>query len=435
MTAGETRHGDPERFGATAADPVFVWAVWAAMLAAALWLVATCGRNHPRGDDKFVLPYLTGQGPEVVDGPWQPTAAERPYAPVPVTLEWLWVEHNEHRMPLPKLLMVALYRLTRDFRSGMVYNVVALAAGSAALIVAARRARGWTAYADALFPLMLLHWGHADNLLWFFQLQFVTGTLLAVCALALIAGAGAQPGAAAALALGVCLTGLVLCGANGLALAPVPALWLLCYGLLCPRRRAAALVGGALPLAVGALYSVGYRGPQDEMVPGLVPVLRTSVDFLADCWGLHLVQTYAAWWAAAALAVLALGVAVAATGWLGQPADRWRAAGVLSFFAGLTALALAIGVGRARYGEIAALLSFRYVTLAAPLPCATYLAVVLYQRGRLGHWLSVGLMLAALGTAALNARLGLFYAGAINRPPSPMSWSQGPAAAAALPTS
>ena len=59
-----------------------------------------------------------------------------------VTLDWLWSLHNEHRVPLPKLVLLLLYRLTRnDFRAGMYFNVAVLAALAAASIVIAGRRR------------------------------------------------------------------------------------------------------------------------------------------------------------------------------------------------------------------------------------------------------------------------------------------------------
>ena len=79
----------------------------------------------------------------------------------PITLEWLWAPHNGHRIPLPKLLLLGLYKLSGgDFRVGMYFDVAALAAIAAAMMWASRRMRqGEPSYVDAVFPLLLLHLG------------------------------------------------------------------------------------------------------------------------------------------------------------------------------------------------------------------------------------------------------------------------------------
>ena len=99
---------------------------------------------------------------------------------------WLWSQNSEHRLPLPRLVNLALLRATGDFRSTMVFDTLALAAVAAGMILVARRFRdGRTSLADAFFPLLLLHLGNWDNLVWAWQIQFVLPTVLA-CALLLV---------------------------------------------------------------------------------------------------------------------------------------------------------------------------------------------------------------------------------------------------------
>jgi hypothetical protein len=77
----------------------------------------------------------------------------------PVTPTWLWSQHNEHRMLLPRLIYLALSELSGyDFRAGAVYNVLALSALSAVMIMTCRALRGGCDFRDAYFPLMLLNW-------------------------------------------------------------------------------------------------------------------------------------------------------------------------------------------------------------------------------------------------------------------------------------
>ena len=79
----------------------FVWGVWGAMLLAALAFVWKFGSNVPYWDEwGEMVPILTGEQP--------------------VNAAWLWSEHNGHRIPLPKLLLLAACKLTgSDFRVGM----------------------------------------------------------------------------------------------------------------------------------------------------------------------------------------------------------------------------------------------------------------------------------------------------------------------------
>src|SRR5262249_15865170 len=76
--------------------PGFVWGVWALMLLAGLALVRAFGQDVPFYDEWNMVAVLTGERP--------------------VDAAWLWSEHNGHRIPLPRLLLLALYRLSgNDF--------------------------------------------------------------------------------------------------------------------------------------------------------------------------------------------------------------------------------------------------------------------------------------------------------------------------------
>src|SRR5829696_4373566 len=141
------------------------------MLVGALALVATYGSNVPFLDDWDIVPTVTGNQP--------------------VTADWLWSQHNEHRVPVPRLLMLAVTGLTVvDFRALMYFNVLTVGALTLAMMLVAKRLRGATSYADAFFPLLLLHWGQAANFLWGWQLQFFSSVVLAGVALLMIVQMG-----------------------------------------------------------------------------------------------------------------------------------------------------------------------------------------------------------------------------------------------------
>src|SRR6516225_7885299 len=78
--------------------------------ASTIAFAATYGCNVPFGEEWEVMgPVLAGKQP--------------------VTLHWLWSQSNEHRVPVPKLVLLGLLKLTNcDFRAGMFFNVLALGA-------------------------------------------------------------------------------------------------------------------------------------------------------------------------------------------------------------------------------------------------------------------------------------------------------------------
>ena len=294
------------RAPASWAVPAFVWGAWALMLAANLALVAYGASSLPIGDEFFFVPYLVGEEP--------------------VTLDWLWAQHAEHRTPLAKLLWVGVLRLTGyDFRVGNYLSVLATAAVALALVRAARRLRGRTRLADSFFPLALLTFGQAYAFLWFWVINQLLAPL-AACGLLLILLRKRIDFRTAALA-GVCMVLLSLSGPGGLPYVLAAALWLASW--LALRRKSpeplgrwrAALVLGLAGVAVvlTGLYFVGYN--QDEGLGSahadlsggrLGPALKTGLQVLSVSLGSATRNAWPYW----GLAIAALGLAsmrVAAT--------------------------------------------------------------------------------------------------------------------------
>src|SRR6476619_2288396 len=134
--------------GATSKTASDKWALtavlvlWAGMVSVVVGCIAVYGRNVPLAEDWDMVPSLVGQQPNL--------------------LEWLWAQNNEHRLPLPKAVYLALLKISGgDFRIGMLANTLLLAGLCLAMILTARRLRGGqTRLVDAFFPLVLLHIGH-----------------------------------------------------------------------------------------------------------------------------------------------------------------------------------------------------------------------------------------------------------------------------------
>jgi hypothetical protein len=362
------------------------------MAAAALGLVLRFGPSVPRWDD-FAIAAI-------------PAGTER------VTAGWLWSAHNEHRIVLPKLVLVGLLAPTGwDFRAGMVFNAAALAALAAALVVLARRRRGSARSTDAFFPLLLLHLGHHANLLWCFQVQFVLSTALALAWLLVVAERPGWPRGGGAALAGLVLVLLALCGANGAALVPALALWLVvasaAHAARGERRPALTSLLASVPaLAVLAAYLGGYRAAGHQSGhAGLLPALRTAFQFLSLAGGPAAVRLDP-FGGIAVVALMVATVGLLARVLVARSDERPRALGLLAFLGGLGSLALGLGWGRAAAGPLAGF-EPRYVTLAAPLGCGCYLAWDLYGSPRLRRLVPLVLMAAMLVLLWPNTRAGL----------------------------
>jgi hypothetical protein len=368
------------------------WGVWATLFAAALFFVAHYASNVPSWDDWDMIPTLTRNQP--------------------VTWDWLWSQHNEHRVPVPRLIFLGLNRLTLvDMRVTMYFDVLVMAALAAAMMLTAARLRGRPGAEDAFFPLVLLHWGQAANLLWGWQLQFFASVALACVALLSIVRAGTTvPVRRAAVTVGVCALLLPLCGANGLGMVPALAAWPLALALLPEdwsggtntrdSRVIAALGVGALALT--ALYFIGWeRVPYHPKSQSVYQSLKTSVQFATIGLG---PATRNAWPLSGLATLAALGVTtlLLIRVWRDRPAERARVAGLLCFLAALGSLALGLGLGRNGFET-------RYVTLALPAWCALYFAWVLYG-DRARRWAPAALTLASLAALWGNTVFGLDYA-------------------------
>jgi hypothetical protein len=337
---------------------------------------------------------------------------------------WLWSQNNEHRLPLPRLVMLALLRATDgDFRSGMILNIALVALLAAAMIEAARRVRGGrTRYTDAFFPILLLHVGDWQNLLWSWQLSFVLSVVIVcVALLAIVLRPGLDaPGPAAA--TGAALILAPLTGGTGLLFLPPLMLWAGWRGWRLARagesplqRQAGAILIGAvvLTLTIIAIYLVGYRRPDwVPENPGLWKSLITAVQFQTFGLGPAVRTAWSFWIPVALLVLLAATVRVIRLlrPQIGTVAGRGvRAWGLLAGLASVAGFAAGMGWGRAAVISVYNGWPDRYVLLAAPAFCLAYFAWELPGRewaGRLGRGVLFGLVILLL---PLNTVFGREY--------------------------
>ena len=346
---------------------VFVLAVWLMMSLLAARHIARYGRNVPIGDDFTLIPYWTGEKP--------------------VTLSYLWAQHNEHRVPFYKIILVSLGWLTEaDVRAGMWLNFTLLSATALFASLQLGRIRRQSNWTDAIIPLLLLHLGHTRTLTFTGMLHPVGCTVINFTILMLIGRIPRQRmSLRRALALVVCVACLTGWGANSLPVVPVLGAWLAYAGWHQWRHRrsvgALLFLGAVMAWALCGLYLLGWhRNPGHPVSPGVRQSLWSFVNVLSLASG-HVNTPHRIFYALAVVVALIVAAAVAVRVVRRFPDERLRATGLLAVLMGVLAMALAIGHARTWYADTASF-GLHYVLVMSPMLVAAYLIVALHAPPR-----------------------------------------------------
>jgi hypothetical protein len=347
-------------------------ALWAAPTVLAVAFVFSLGSNCPNADEWEFVPALLNKEPL---GPW------------------LWAQHNEHRLPLPRLVYWMLFQFTHDFRAGSLLQIAILSATSLAMMSLAARLRGAPHWADAFFPVSLLHVGHWENLLIGYNICFAfiqaLETAIGVIAIRTTRETAFRSGVAA----GVLMCLLCLCGGGGVVTAMPVAAWLayLAFTRVRMNRIDASILIllSAFPAVYLALYLQGYHKPghHPDVGEGGADVLRVAAQVLSIGFGSGTFR----WWLPISAGLLVLGAVTFRL--VLRSSNRPAMLGTFAIFAGIIGVALVIGMGRAgidpRYG-----VASRYSYLAWPLLALVYL---LWSRERTwaGRWIPIAMCLVA----------------------------------------
>jgi len=372
---------------------VVAWlmAVWMLATAAAFAYVGKYGRNVPSWDDWDIVPTMTGSQS--------------------VTWHWLWSQHNEHRVPVARLVMLAVYRIWPDFRAGMIFNVALMSVMTAALMICIARQRGTFRWTDAFFPLVTLHLGQGLNFMWGWQIEFFTSTAFVLGWLLLVTTSRSltRERLLAVLVLSLLLAGS---GAHGLALLPAITGWLVGDAIIArrrndlpagPRHALLKLTVAFISVALIAVYMMGWeKVPHHPGSPGLSSSAITAVKAVTMSFGSAVKPA----WPISGIVVISLVIMT-----LGRlvkilrrdPAERVRAWGMFCVIGGLLSLALALGLGRDGFEA-------RYVTLLFPLLCAIYAVWTIYPPLRWPQAIPVTLLICSAAAFFPNARSGIYYA-------------------------
>ena len=360
---------------------MLVWGTWVAGFVSALVVVLVNARDIPVREDWTMAPAMTGHQGHF--------------------LGWLWSQNNEHRIPVPRLVYLGLLKLWPDFRVGMVFNIVLLAAVAAAFVVFVRRVRGHTRWTDAFFPITFLNLGNWENMGWGWELQFVVATALA-CALLMGIASSRELTTWRALGVGGCLVAIPLTGATALPFAVLLSLALIPQIRSAGRHaRAVLIVSIVLTVMVTVLYFVGLQAgvAGAEVTPGAT--METALKFLA----LGLGPGAGAWWFASALAVTGLLAGAVLVLYRARRQGGWL---LLVFL--LAGLILAGEIGHSRAPALTYFgLPDRYALIVAPLLCCAYLAYERFGGQTARHLGPRVLFAAALALLPLNVLFGLQF--------------------------
>jgi hypothetical protein len=379
--------------------------LWASLTVAAVAFVFALGSNCPNADEWEFVPALTHHEP--LD-------------------PWLWAQHNEHRLPLPRLVYYGLFQLTHDFRAGSLLQIALLSGTSLALMRLAARLRGYPDWTDAFFPVSIVHVGHWENLLIGYNICFafilVLETAIGVIALHTTRENAFRSGCRA----GVLMALLCLCGGGGVVTALPVALWLVYLAVLIwkPRpalrefpeatpplpqdglsephpgpngnsllRAAVLLAFAVFPFLYLELYLQGYHRPghHPEVGDGGLDVLRVAGQVLSMSFGYGTFR----WWPPILAGLVAVGFATLFSLLCDAKLQKHRPAsfGLIAIAAGIVGVALVIGMGRAGLDARNGLAS-RYTYLTWPLIALVFL-VCTSRGGRAGKWIPAALCLMA----------------------------------------
>jgi hypothetical protein len=375
---------------------------WLIMTLVAFFCLVKYGRNIPMTEDWLLVPPLTGNEPNLMN--------------------WLWAQNNEHRIPFPRLVLLVLLKIAKgDFRVGMLLNITALSAISYAMIRVAQAVRGGrTKFADAFFPIVLLHLGNWENLFWSWQFSFVFPTALVCTVLLVLVSPQNLSAPGSAVIAGICLMLLPLCGANGLLFLPFLAPWFIYYGFV--RWRAVKtsggrggdggfLIGSALvALLIVGLYLIGYERPAwTPPNPGIGKSLKAAAQFSALGFG-PVARSFWKMSVIAAIGILLPSAGVAVLGVLRHHGpERRRSLGVLVFFCSVAVFALAMGWARAGVIPIYGSWPIRYVLLAVPAFCTVFFVWELYGPEKLRTVVQSGLLIGMCLLIPFNTTHGFWW--------------------------
>jgi hypothetical protein len=383
----------------SAAVGILIWSVWAILTLVAVLYIRQHSRNIPYIDDFSLVPIMAGHEP--------------------LTAQWLWSQHNEHRPVVSRLILVGLHRfIASDFRVAQYANAGLLSAMAASMIVFVRRLRGRWSVFDVAIPLSILNIGQAETLMIGFAMNLVLTAWISCELIKLASATNSRLGVPSTFKFGLWLLLLPLCGGSGLIMLPPLLLWLV-YSMsgsdvgdadYASTKLARLIRLGLLVacLVVITLYVWDYKRPVHHPLPGsFAAVGSTLLGYfsLVVCPNLLDYWQFAGW-----IAVLLVAATLTRLVWVAsrQPDERHRAIAIVTVILAMLCAAAAVAVARAFSGAGGGRAS-RYITTTAPLFCAIYVAWLVYGSARARHLVHSVLLALIIVAIPANIQYGRDY--------------------------
>lgn len=396
-------NGESDAANPVAPDPdsdrtvrLVLWGISAILLAGLAAYVVRYGRNMFYWDDYELVPGLTGHQP--------------------VDLHWFFTWQNEHLVAMVRFIFFAVWKLTGDTRWMMLLVCAGFAVSAGLLLETAREIRGRQTYLDAAIPILLLSWGHYQNLIFPMQVFFAWVAALACgCLWAFVRARDGWTGTTLAV-VATCLPLLPLNGVFGdLFAAPFV---LLAVRIALERATArdarsrrdavmlglsAVLTGVVIGINVSGYHRMAHHPPADSVQA----VLSSISEMLATSFGPAGIPV----WPASGIAVAAFVAAACCLlvfGPRGSHPSRRIVEALVGCVAGFGALACAIGYGRAGLGPTVAFAS-RYSIFSAILVCLALIVFTALRTGKAGRIAGLAVLVCAIAAQPQALIVGREY--------------------------
>lgn len=295
------------------------------------------------------------------------------------SLSWLFALHNDHRIPVMKLVQYLTLRETSfDFRALIFINGIVATTGCVSFLFVARNYRGRSHIGDIIIPMVLLN-PAAGFFGWGFSAQFllsVSSSMVAV--LYLQKPPSWRSSTVATLALAIC----ALSGMNGVVLSAIISISFLFFHVFGEKRKA-TWVGHVFIIALCIVLLTTWT----PSVASVSPTQTSKAQILNWLYqyskSSFIVSAFhGGWWRASLCIALALGAVALAVppifrsfrGIKLPPSDF----AVYAAIAAYMALFFSVVIGRSAHGPWSPGLEMHYGYLAAPIPLMSWIVVSRY---------------------------------------------------------
>jgi len=356
------------------------------------------GYRYPWSDEWDFVPVLTGD--------------------TPVTVNWLWEQHNEHRIVIPKLVYLLSFRTWPDFRLPILVVTALMGVTSLIMMSGLQKLRAGSQWFQLFFPMLLLDMALGYHA-WGFHVQFASSTVLLCLFLSTIACSQTNGGpflaGLPALTRAAVAVLLPLCGMNGV----IPALVIVPYLMFrgghqasCSTVPKAGLYGkvtlssSIVAALTTCMIFVGYKpAPHPWGAPSAFQLLFTTMHVLSAPLNLGSCRFLAgiAIGSLAVCTVIRIMVDLRAHFRSAGKLD-WCKVDLLVFVCALLGLAVGVGWGRGGRGWAEGL-DGHYSLLMVPLLCGLFIGCLLHKWRKVEFvmWTTVCIMFCVHGADAIKA--------------------------------